>query len=130
MRSVDRHLNQYLATRVTNVLHELEGISTRTNNQSIKQATNKIRSQLNELVRMESEAYTSLVNRNLSIDPIKIDHLVGVDGELSLNIANLERGVIRMNSKRILNVVGLADLLEIVGEIRKSVGARKRLLEP
>nr|AIF15967.1 hypothetical protein [uncultured marine thaumarchaeote KM3_72_A09] len=128
MRLIDRHLNRHLTTSVTNILHGLGSISSRTSNQSIKQRINEISLQLNEIVKMELEGYASLVNRDLSVDPIKIDMLVGVDEELSLGVAILEREVTRMNSKRILNVVGLTDLCEVAGEIGTSAKSRKAIL--
>jgi|TARA_B100000315_G_C14583455_1_gene591711 hypothetical protein len=105
-------------------------MSSRTNDQSTKQTIKEIILQLNELVKMESEGYVSLVNRDRSVDPIKIDRLVRVDEELSLSVDILEREVTRMNSKRILNVARFTDLCEVVDEIRTSVKSRKTILEP
>ena len=130
MRLIDRHLNRHLTTRVTNILHGLGNMSSRTNDQSTKQTIKEIILQINELVKMESEGYVSLVNRDRSVDPIKIDRLVRVDEELSLSVDILEREVTRMNSKRILNVARFTDLCEVVDEIRTSVKSRKTILKP
>ncbi len=131
MREVDRYISVHLTSRTANILDIIDTLLHKSRSERSKEMLGQlyidVMGVFSEFRSLESYGYSTLIQADRTIDPIKLDKLIDLDTDLSSYVARLEKDILGWENKDRLSK-GMRDQVRHLKDITLELLEKRRQL--
>jgi hypothetical protein len=133
MREVDLYISSHLISRTANALDTVDTLLNRARSSQTREMLGQVYIDLmnlfGEFRSLEAQGYSSLIEPDGRINPVRLDQLIDLDGDLASNVVALETRVISLNRNSRLSISSYDEIHSIMGIVIELLEDRRRLVE-
>jgi len=133
MREVDLYISSHLISRTANALDTVDTLLNRSRSSQTREMLGQVyidlMSLFGEFRSLEAQGYSSLIEPDGRINPVKLDQLIDLDGDLASNVVALENHVTGLNRNSRLSISSYDQIHSIMGIVVELLEERRRLVE-